>query len=161
MSYPPDRYHDEHGETSALSRLASTAPDLVYPSGVRVHYLMRGSDPKSGFGLYRWDFTAEVTGPDPHFHRAVCESFYILSGSVALHDGRAWADAGPGDFFSVPPGAIHGFRNTSGVPASMLLLFTPGAPREEYFETLAHLAEHPMNDAEREAFMLRHDTYWL
>jgi hypothetical protein len=30
-----------------------------------------------------------------------------------------------------------------------------------HYAHLAHLAEHPMNDAEREAFMLRHDTYWL
>ena len=29
---------------------------------------------------------------------------------------------------------MHGFRNESGEPASMLILFTPGAPREDYFE---------------------------
>ena len=43
----------------------------------------------------------------------------------------------------------------------MLLLFAPGAPREEYFETLAKLAEHPMSAEERAAFMDRHDTYWV
>jgi len=32
------------------------------------------------------------------------------------------------------------FRNESGEPASILLLFTPGAPREPYFETLAEAA---------------------
>ena len=57
---------------------------------------------------------------------------------------------------------MHGFRNESGQPASMLLLFTPGAPREDYFQTLA-------DDARREAmttddwteFFLRHDTFWV
>jgi hypothetical protein len=34
-------------------------------------------------------------------------------------------------------GGIHGFRNESGEPASMLLHFAPGAPREGYFEGLA------------------------
>ena len=34
-----------------------------------------------------------------------------------------------GDFLFVPEGGIHGFRNESGAPASMLLLFAPGAPR--------------------------------
>jgi hypothetical protein len=43
----------------------------------------------------------------------------------------------------------------------MLLLFAPGAPREEYFETLAEAAEQPMSDEERAAFMDRHDTYWV
>ncbi|MFJ5608160.1 hypothetical protein ACIQCJ_02000 [Streptomyces sp. NPDC093221] len=43
----------------------------------------------------------------------------------------------------------------------MLLLFSPGAQREEYSERLATLAEDPMGDAERDEFMRRHDTYWL
>ena len=43
----------------------------------------------------------------------------------------------------------------------MLLMFTPGAPREDYFETLAGLAENPMTEEERAEFMLRHDTYWV
>ena len=41
------------------------------------------------------------------------------------------------------------------------LLFAPGAPREEYFETLAKAAEQPMSEEERAAFMDRHDTYWV
>jgi hypothetical protein len=43
----------------------------------------------------------------------------------------------------------------------MLLLFAPGAPREEYVETLAKVAEQPTSTEERAAFMERHDTYWL
>jgi hypothetical protein len=39
----------------------------------------------------------------------------------------------------VPKGGIHSFRNNHG-PASMLILFTPGAPREGYFELLGELA---------------------
>ena len=44
----------------------------------------------------------------------------------------------------------------------MLLLFAPGAPREEYFEVLADAARREaMDDQERAAFMLRHDTFWV
>ena len=44
----------------------------------------------------------------------------------------------------------------------MLLLFNPGAPREDYFETLAALGRGgTMTDEERSEFMLRHDTYWV
>jgi hypothetical protein len=43
----------------------------------------------------------------------------------------------------------------------MLLMFAPGGPREDDFETLARLAEHPMTEEERAGFMLRHDTYWV
>jgi mannose-6-phosphate isomerase-like protein (cupin superfamily) len=66
------------------------------------------------------------------------EAFFVLSGTVLLFDGREWAEATPGDFLHVPPGAVHAFRNPDG-PASMLMLFTPGAPRETYFQELADL----------------------
>ena len=80
-----------------------------------------------------------------------------------LYDGRRWAAAKPGDFLFVPEGGIHGFRNESGEPASMLLLFAPGAPREAYFETLAEWAttgKEP-NEKERTEFMIRHDNYFI
>lgn len=102
------------------------------------------------------------TGPDPHFHRSITESFYVLAGAVRLYDGTRWLDGGPGDFLHVPPGGVHGFRNESGAPASMLILFTPGAPREDYFETLADATRREaMTDEDRAAFFLRHDTFWV
>ena len=82
----------------------------------------------------------EVTGPGPHFHRTMAESFYVLEGTIALFDGRQWRPSGPGDWVHVPIGGIHGFRNESGAPASMLIHFAPGAPREGYFEGLARFA---------------------
>lgn len=41
----------------------------------------------------------------------------------------------------------------------MLLMFAPGGPREDYFETLARGEE--MTQEQRAAFMMRHDTYWV
>jgi oxalate decarboxylase/phosphoglucose isomerase-like protein (cupin superfamily) len=81
---------------------------------------------------------------------------------VRLYDGNRWLDATPGDFLYVPEGGIHGFRNESGEPASMLILFAPGAPREDYFETLADTARREaMNEQQRAAFFVRHDTFWV
>jgi mannose-6-phosphate isomerase-like protein (cupin superfamily) len=110
------------------------------------------------FGLYRWDFKGPPSGPDPHFHRSISESFYVLSGTVRLYDGDKWVDGRPGDFLYVPEGGIHGFRNESGEPASMLILFAPGAPREDYFERVATTGQ--MSEADRTEFYLRHDTFW-
>jgi quercetin dioxygenase-like cupin family protein len=81
----------------------------------------------------------------------------VLSGEVQLYDGTGWRTGRPGDFLFVPEGGLHGFRGADH--ASMLLLFTPGGPREDYFETLADGA--PMSEEERVEFMLRHDTYWV
>ena len=78
---------------------------------------------------------------------------------MRIYDGRQWIDTRPGDFVHVPEGGIHGFRNESGEPASMLLHFSPGAPREAYFEGVIDVPG--MSDEEKAAFYLRHDNVWL
>ena len=161
MSYPEPKYRGDNGEINATLRRADQKPELVYPSGVEISYLATGATTQGEFGLYRYDFSEGRGGPDPHFHRTISESFFILNGTVSVYDGTAWRDATAGDFLFVPEGGVHAFHNESGAKASMLILFAPGAPREEYFETLAHLAENPMTPDERADFMLRHDTYWV
>ncbi|MGI5159399.1 cupin domain-containing protein [Microbispora sp. CA-102843] len=160
MTYPPPTYHGETGEPTASYRRPDATPELVYPSsGTTVHYLATGATTNGQFGLYRWDMGPEPSGPAEHFHRSISESFYILSGSVRIYDGRRWIDTSPGDFVHVPEGGVHAFRNESGEPASMLLHFAPGAPREGYFEGLLTLAD--MSEEEKAEFYLRHDTFWL
>ena len=83
----------------------------------------------------------------------------IAGREIQLYDGTGWRSAHPGDFLYVPEGGRHGFRGSDH--ASMLLMFAPGGPREDYFETLAALAENPMTDEELAEFMVRHDTYWV
>ena len=159
MSYPDPRYLGKTGELSAVYRPADTAPEWPRRTGA-TSYLATGAATNGQFGLYRWDMAGNAGGPDAHFHRSVSESFYILSGTVSLYNGKRWIDATTGDFMFVPEGGIHAFRNGSGEPASMLLLFAPGAPREAYFEGLIEGIGH-LSEEERAEFFIRHDTYWL
>jgi mannose-6-phosphate isomerase-like protein (cupin superfamily) len=160
--YPADLYAGDTGEVSATLRRADAEHDLVYPSGGSADYLATGVTTRGEFGLYRWNMAAAPGGPDPHFHKSLSESFFVLDGTIRLFDGKAWADGHAGDYMFVPEGGVHGFRNESGEPASMLILFAPGAPREGYFEGLAEWATGPKpTDDERAEFMLRHDTFWV
>ncbi len=159
MSYPDARYLGEDGEVSATHRAADHEPELARPSGNSVSYLATGASTDGQFGLYRFDMGPKPSGPGPHFHRTISESFFILSGKVKIFDGTGWIDTGPGDFVHVPEGGIHGFRNESGEPASMLIHFAPGAPREAYFEGFGEAAG--MSEEERAEFYLRHDNHWL
>jgi mannose-6-phosphate isomerase-like protein (cupin superfamily) len=162
MSYPPARYHGEGGLVSAVLRPADAEPEVRYKNGGTAHYLATGESTNGLFGLYRWEMSGPRSGPDPHFHRTISEAFYVLSGRVKIYDGREWGERRPGDFVFIPEGGIHGFRNESGEPASMLILFAPGAPREDYFETLARVSEGlVMSDEEKAEFYLRHDNYWV
>ena len=161
MSYPDPVYFGT-GDVLATYRPVDTPADLPRPGGA-ASYLATGATTASRFGLYRWDMGPDVAGAQPHYHRTISESFFVLSGTVRLFDGNTWLDAHPGDFMYVPEGGLHGFRNESGEPTSMLILFAPGAPREAYFEGLVELAEGRWapSPQELQAFFEEHDNIYV
>jgi mannose-6-phosphate isomerase-like protein (cupin superfamily) len=159
MSYPPPKYDGAQGQASATYRPAGHPPEITYANGNTCHYLATGEATNGLFGLYRWEMGREPAGPGPHFHRTITESFYVLSGTIRIYDGTQWVDTRPGDFVHVPEGGVHGFRNESGEPASMLIHFAPGAPREGYFEGILELGQ--MSEEEKLDFYLRHDNHWV
>ena len=159
MSYLDPRYSGDTGELSATLRPASTEADLTVGSAIAFHYLATHASTRGDYGLYRVDMGPQMGGgTSTHFHRTISESFFILSGTLRVFDGRDWLDAHEGDFLQVPYGGLHAFHNESGAPVSMLMLFVPGTPREEYFENVSKLAS--MTPEERLAFFVRHDTYF-
>ena len=158
MSYPEPKYFGDTGEVSAVARRNDTPADLLFQNGYG-EYLAKGAATGGEFGLYRWNMGPKKGGPSAHFHKTISESFYILEGTVTIYNGNEWAPMRKGDFVYVPQGGLHGFRNDTDEPASMLLLFTPGADREPYFEGVAAVGE--MTEEERAAFFLEHDNYWV
>jgi mannose-6-phosphate isomerase-like protein (cupin superfamily) len=159
--YPPNRYTGDAGEVSARLRLDDAPHDLVSATG-SADYLASGATSCGDYGLYRWNMGPEPSGPSAHFHRSMSESFYVLSGRIQLFDGTRWLDGHTGDFLYVPEGGLHGFRNESGQPATMLILFAPGAPRERYFEGLAEIGLTGVrpSDEDMAEFYRNHDTFW-
>ncbi|MBH5337809.1 cupin domain-containing protein [Streptomyces pactum] len=158
FAYPPARYHGTTGEVNATFRPADTPPDISSP-GATTHYLATHASTGGEFGLYKVELGARSPGARTHFHRAMSESFYILSGELELYNGERWVTGRTGDFLHVPVGGLHAFRNVTDEPTSMLMLFSPGAPREEYFERVAEMAQRGGEELER--FRVRHDSYFL
>ena len=163
MSYPAARYPGDTGEISAVYRPAAQVPELTIGAGTAVRYLATGASTHGDFGLYRWDMDPRPGGPNANFHKTISESFFILSGMVRLFDGERGIDATAGDFLHVPTGGVHAFRNESGEPASMLILFAPGAPREAYFEALAEISAsgRQLSAAEWTQLYRLHDQYMV
>jgi quercetin dioxygenase-like cupin family protein len=158
LVYPASRYDGEPGLVNARFRPADHEPEVRNRAGGSVHYLATGAGTDGEFGLYRWEMAAGQTGPDAHFHRTISESFYVLSGTIRLSDGRSWLDGRPGDFLFVPEGGLHGFRNESGAPASMNAARSSaviGSPRA----SVSKYSSRGAPGANRIS-MLRHDTYW-
>jgi mannose-6-phosphate isomerase-like protein (cupin superfamily) len=155
--YPPPRYTEDEPAVSAWIRRGDQPPDHDSFGVVQYHYLAGQQATGGDYGLYRVDLGPAAGGPGPHYHRTMSEAFFVLSGTVQLHDGTDWTDGKPNDFIYVPPGGIHGFRNVADAPASILMLFAPGAPREHYFEGLAKLGE--LDDDERRQWFAANDNF--
>ena len=154
-------YLADIGEVSAVFRTAADVERVTFPtSGTVARFVAPGSVTRGQYGLFEWNMQPRSGGSDPHFHKTFSEAFYVMSGVMQLYNGETWRPAHAGEYLYVPEGGIHGFRGADH--ARMLLMFTPGAPREDYFETL-HALGHgaTMTDDERVAFMLQHDTHWI
>lgn len=154
--------YEGNGEVSAVYR-AEDAVDVLQIRSTDARFIAPGSLTRGRFGLFRWDMGPRAGGASAHFHRTFSESFFILSGTILLFDGEQWIDAAAGDFLYVPEGGVHGFRNDAEQPASMLILFAPGAPRERYFEELSEIfaSGRQLSDAQWTELYARHDQYMI
>jgi mannose-6-phosphate isomerase-like protein (cupin superfamily) len=154
-------YGGDSGEISARFRQGGDVEQISRSAGARTRFVAPGSVTNGQFGLFEWSMPARGDGPSPHFHKTFSESFYITAGTVQLYDGVRWTDAQAGDFLYVPEGGIHAFRNASHQSASMLILFAPGAPREEYFRETAEIAAtgRRLSYDEWTELFARHDQY--
>ena len=155
MTFPTD------GPTTEARLVAAAKIPMLKIGATTAGLVATGSVTVGHYGLFRWDMTAASSGANPHFHRTFSEAFYVLDGRISLFDGTGWREARAGDFLYVPPRGIHAFRNDSGAPVSMLILFAPAPPREAYFRELAERIASGLTytDAERAEFMARHDQF--
>ena len=151
------------GEISAVMHPDAAAERLLIGTTTAT-LVAPGTKTEGRFGLYRWDMAARSKGgASGHFHKTFSESFYVLDGTVELYNGDTWTPASPGDFLYVPPGGVHGFRNATDAPVSFLILFAPGAPREDYFRELADIVtnERTLTPEEWTELYTRHDQYMV
>lgn len=140
MSYPDPAYRGERGEVSARLVPGDTPPDIDGLPRSTCTYLARGDSTGGKFGLYTWTFGPAVSGPDPHFHRTLAESFYVLDGVVSIHDGESWKDRTTGD-----------------------LLLTGGARREQqqHRRRCPGIVLEAVDATEYDEFLLQHDNIWI
>ena len=64
-------------------------------------------------------------GPDPHFHRRHCDSFFVLAGALVFEIAGERLDAPAGTFVLVPPEVEHTFENRTDTPVRILIVHAP------------------------------------
>jgi mannose-6-phosphate isomerase-like protein (cupin superfamily) len=88
------------------------------------------------FSLAEATLRAGTSGPPPHWHQELLDSFYVLEGTLAVHVGDVETDAPAGTSVCVPPGIVHSFVNRGAEPVRFLNLNAPGG-WEDYIRDLA------------------------
>lgn len=113
-----------------------------------------GAETDDRLGLFEHRMAPGAPGASPHIHKAQLECFYVLEGTVELFlDGKSFS-APAGSYVQVPESVGHGFRNPYDEEARMLIMFSPGRTREEYFRRLASLYEGGRSATEAELLEL-------
>ncbi len=75
------------------------------------------------------------SGPGPHAHKDVQESFYVLDGEVVVRSETQTYTARKGAFINIPfGGAVHNFKNESDQEAHLLCIVTPAGMDEMFRE---------------------------
>ena len=87
--YPPQRYTKDDPEISAWLRRGTDPPDYDTFGLVQYHYLANEKPTGGDYGLYRVDIGPKGGGPGPHFHRAISEAFFVLSGTSSYTTATA------------------------------------------------------------------------
>ena len=134
-----------HAEASATLVGAGTAETLLLGS-TEVGLVAPGSLTAGRYGLFRFDLPPGAGVARPHIHTGFSESFYVLSGSPTLLDGRTWAQAGPGSFLHVPEHGVHGFRNDTDEPVRYVVFGNRVSPEVVEYPDLGQVtaqSRHP------------------
>jgi mannose-6-phosphate isomerase-like protein (cupin superfamily) len=135
----------------------------VYEVGTATSLFKATSEATAGFfSLAESTIQPGTSGPPPHSHRELLDSFYVLEGTLAVRVGDEEVEAPPGTYACVPPGVVHTFANRSAEPVRFLNLNTPGG-WEDYIRDLAAAtpADGPPDPRLMGEILARHDLELL
>lgn len=102
-------------------------------------YIVRQSSSETGGEYVEMEFVLPpgCVPPPPHVHPGQVEEYEVLEGSFDVTvDGR-WQTLGPGESASVPRGALHTFRNSSGDVVRVRNRHRPALRFEEFIERVS------------------------
>ncbi|WP_290059723.1 cupin domain-containing protein [Amycolatopsis solani] len=100
-------------------------------------------------------------GATPHFHTSSAEMFFMLDGELEVLNGDDVVTVRTGDMLFVPPHTTHAFGATERSGADVLIVFTPGVERFEYFRMIDRIRRGEASPAEILATQDRFDNHFV
>uniref|UniRef100_UPI003570C648 cupin domain-containing protein n=1 Tax=Streptomyces poonensis TaxID=68255 RepID=UPI003570C648 len=100
-------------------------------------------------------------GTPAHFHTRAAELLFVLDGSLRALAGDQVHTLGPGDLILFPPHLPHAFAPAPGRQADVLVLFTPGLARFDYYRLLERVARGEASAEDIRDSSERYDNHYL
>jgi quercetin dioxygenase-like cupin family protein len=102
-------------------------PTVIHVPDVEasMRILLRADEADGSLGAVEMVLDPGSAGPPLHLHPGHAESFYVLSGQLALRLGDTVLTGGPGTWGTAPKGTPHTLANFGDEPARVLCLFSP------------------------------------
>ncbi|GGR67105.1 cupin [Streptomyces humidus] len=106
-------------------------------------------------------FAEGSPGAPAHFHTKATEVFLVLDGTMRFLVGDEVRTLGTGDFLTVPPTVPHAFAPAPGSTAELLVLFTPGLHRFDYYRLLERVCRGEADVEEIRASSELYDNHYV
>lgn len=100
-------------------------------------------------------------GAPAHFHTKATEMFLVLEGSVRMLLGEEVVRLDRGDFLTVPPTVPHAFAPALDTEAELLVVFTPGLHRFDYYRLLERVYQGEATVEEIRASSQTYDNHYV
>ena len=122
------------------------------------------ADPEHTAGLLtanRSLLRAGSAGAPAHQHQRSAEVFYLLGGALDVLVVDSVTTLSASDLLVVPPHTTHAFAPTTDVHADVLVLFTPGTARFDYYRLLDRLHRGEATVADVQHSQDRFDNHYV
>jgi mannose-6-phosphate isomerase-like protein (cupin superfamily) len=114
-----------------------------------------------GFTTNRATLKQGVFGTPAHFHTRATEFFLVLDGALQVLVDDELHTLEKGDFLAVPPRVPHAFGPADGADADVLVTFTPGMDRFDYYRLLDRVARGEADPKEIAESSQRYDNHYV
>jgi quercetin dioxygenase-like cupin family protein len=149
--------------TAAEPPATNHRPRTLDVLGARITIQVTSGETSNQFAVIELSIPPRFSGAPLHYHNHMPEYFFFLSGTVDLFLHDTWHPVTSGNNMIIPPGIVHGYRNTTDFPARFLIV-APGHDNF-FFELMDWIRREPVwPPADRNAlidFGLRHDVIYV
>ncbi|MEW9310139.1 cupin domain-containing protein [Labrys neptuniae] len=131
--------------------------EVISIKGLELRFLHSKADTQGSLDMFEMIVQPHARMPVAHYHESWDETVYGLEGKMTFRIGDGEVGLSVGETLFIPRGTVHAFRNDGQVPATCLVVLTPGVLGIDYFrEVAALLASDTPDLAQMGAIMRRY-----